>query len=104
MESAMRRIVAACLIAVGGVLAGAPAQAQWDIDTVPSFQGNDTGGIIAYPVAMQADARQLAVDHCARYGKVVKFLGVQPNYGGYLSFACRWVPYGAAERPLRTLY
>ena len=100
----MRRIVAACLIAVGGVLAGAPAQAQWDIDTVPPFKGNDTGGIIAYPLAKQADARQLAVDHCARYGKVVKFLGVQPNYGGYLSFACRWVPYGAAERPLRTLY
>jgi hypothetical protein len=67
-------------------------------------QGNDTGGIIAYPLAMQADARQIAVDHCARYGKVVKFLGVQPNYGGYVSFACRWVPYGAAERPLRTLY
>jgi len=98
----MRRIVAACLIAVGGVLAGAPAQAGFD--TVPPFKGNDTGGIIAYPLAMQADARQLAVDHCARYGKVVKFLGVQPNYGGYLSFACRWVPYGAAERPLRTLY
>ena len=78
---------------------------RWlDIDTVPPFKGNDTGGIIAYPLAMQADARQLAVDHCARYGKVVKFLGVQPNYGGYVSFACRWVPYGAAERPLRTLY
>ena len=76
----------------------------FDIDTVPPFKGNDTGGIIAYPLAMQADARQLAVDHCARYGKVVKFLGVQPNYGGYVSFACRWVPYGAAERPLRTLY
>jgi hypothetical protein len=100
MESAMRRIVAACLIAVGGVLAGAPAQA--DFDTVPPFKGNDTGGIIAYSLAMQADARQLAVDHCASYGKVVKFLGVQPNYGGYVS--CRWVPYGAAERPLRTLY
>ena len=101
----MRRIVAASLIAlalgvVGGVLAGAPAQADW----VPPFKGNDTGGIIAYPLAMQSDARQLAVDHCASYGKVVKFLGVQPNYGGYVSFACRWVPYGAAERPLRTLY
>jgi hypothetical protein len=98
----MRRIVAACLIAVAGVLAAAPAQAF--LDTVPPFKGNDTGGIIAYPLAMQADARQLAVDHCARYGKVVKFLGVQANYGGYVSFACRWVPYGAAERPLRTLY
>ena len=101
----MRRIVAASLIAMGGMLAGAPAQAQWlDIDTVPPFKGNDTGGIIAYTLATQADARQLAVDHCARYGKVVKFLGVQANYGGYVSFACRWVPYGAAERPLRTLY
>jgi hypothetical protein len=106
----MRRIMAACLVAMGlivmgGILAGPPAQAHWwDIDTVPPFKGNDTGGIIAYPLAMQADARQLAVDHCARYGKVVKFLGVQPNYGGYVSFACRWVPYGAAERPLRTLY
>ena len=101
----MRRIVAASLIAMGGMLAGAPAQAQWlDIDTVPPFKGNDTGGIVAYTLATQADARQLAVDHCARYGKVVKFLGVQPNYRGYVSFACRWVPYGAAERPLRTLY
>ena len=101
----MRRIVAASLIAMGGMLTGAPAQAQWlDIDTVPPFKGNDTGGIIAYTLATQADARQLAVDHCARYGKVVKFLGVQANYGGYVSFACRWVPYGAAERPLRTLY
>ena len=106
----MRRIMAVCLIAMslvvmGGMLASAPAQAYWfDIDTVPSFKGNDTGGIIAYPLAMQADARQLAVDHCARYGKVVKFLGLQPNYGGYVSFACRWVPYGANERPLVTKY
>ena len=96
----MRRFGAVCLVAMGGMLAGAPAQA----DTVPPFKGNDTGGIIAYSLAMQADARQLAVDHCASYGKVVKFLGVQAYYGGYVSFACRWVPYGAAERPLRTLY
>jgi hypothetical protein len=101
----MRRIVATCLIAMSGMLAGAPAQAQWfDIDTVPPLKGNDTGGIIAYSLASQTDARQLAVDHCARYGKVVKFLSVQQYYGGYVSFACRWVPYGAAERPLRTLY
>ena len=96
----MRRIMAACLVAMGGMLAAAPAQA----DTVPPFKGNDTGGIIAYSLANQADARQIAVDHCASYGKVVKFLGVQAYYGGYVSFACRWVPYGAAERPLRTLY
>ena len=96
----MRMIGAASLVAVCGILACAPARA----DTVPAFKGNDTGGIIAYSVAQQADARQLAVDHCARYGKVVKFLAVDPQYGGYLSFACRWVPYGAEQRPLRTLY
>jgi hypothetical protein len=31
-------------------------------------------------------------------------LAVDPQYGGYLSFACRWVPYGANNRPLRVRY
>ncbi len=78
----------------------APARADW----VSPFKGNDTGGIIAYAMAMQIDVRQVAVDHCARYNKVVKFLSVDPQYGGYVSFACRWVPYGANERPLTTRY
>jgi hypothetical protein len=98
------RLVACGLVVgglvVSGVLSAAPARADW----VPPFKGNDTGGIIAYSLARQTDARQLAVDHCASYGKVVKFLAVQPYEGGYISFACRWVPYGAAEQPLRTLY
>jgi hypothetical protein len=81
-------------------LCGAPARADW----VPAFKGNDTGGIIAYTLATQTDARQLAVAHCASYGKVVKFLAVDAQYGGYLSFACRWVPYGANNQPLRTRY
>jgi hypothetical protein len=96
----MRMIGAACLVAIGGMLIGAPARA----DTVPPFRGNDTGGIIAYPLAAQTDVRQLAVDHCARYDKVVKFLAVDAQYGGYISFACRWVPYGANNRPLVTRY
>ena len=96
----MRIMVAAGLVAIG-MLAGTPAQAQY---WVPPFKGNDTGGIIAFSMATQADARQLAVDHCAFYGKVVKFLAVEPHDGGYISFACRWVPYGANERPVRSLY
>jgi hypothetical protein len=96
----MRIIGAVGLLAVSGMLASAPARADW----VPPFKGNDTGGIIAYELATTADARQIAVDHCARYGKVVKFLAVQPQYGGYLSFSCRWVPYGANELPVRALY
>ena len=95
----MRRILALGL-AICGVLACAPAQA----DTVPPFKGNDTGGIIAYSLATEADARQLAVNHCAAYGKVAKFLAIDPEEGGYISFACRWVPYGSEQQPLVTKY
>jgi hypothetical protein len=94
------RIIKAAVLTAGAMLSWAPARA----DYVPAFRGNDTGGIIAYELAQHSDARQLAVDHCASYGKVVKFLAVDPHYGGYVSFACRWVPYGANNRPLRTLY
>ena len=96
----MRIMGAASLAAVCGMLAIVPARA----DYVPAFKGNDTGGIIAYSMASEMDVRQLAVDHCASYGKVVKFLAVQAQYGGYISFACRWVPYGASDRPLVTRY
>jgi hypothetical protein len=91
------------LLAVCGMLAATPARADI-FNYVPPFKGNDTGGIIAYELAQRVDARQLAVNHCASYGKVVKFLAVDPQYGGYVSFSCRWVPYGANERPLYTKY
>ncbi len=94
------RIIAASLVAVSGMLACAPARADW----VPPFKGNDTGGIIAYSLASEIDIRARAIDHCANYGKVVKFLAVQPGEGGYISFACRWVPYGAVDHPVRSLY
>jgi hypothetical protein len=95
------RIIKAAVFGVAGVmLAAAPSRADW----VPPFRGNDTGGIIAYELAQHSDARQLAVEHCASYGKVAKFLAVDAQYGGYVSFACRWVPYGARQAPLRTLY
>jgi uncharacterized membrane protein len=100
MESAMRMIKVAIPVVVCGLLACAPARAGH----VPPVQGNDTGGIIAYPLATQTDARLIAVNHCAAYGKVVKFLAVDAQYGGYIAFACRWVPYGATDLPIRTLY
>lgn len=68
-------------------LAALPAQAQF----VPSMKGNDTGGIIAWPLAMQTNARALADAHCASYGKIARFKAAQHVYGGYVSFACIWV-------------
>jgi hypothetical protein len=94
----MRMIGAASLVAICGMLAWAPARA------VPPFRGNDTGGIIAYSLVSQTDIRALAINHCASYGKVVKFLAVDPQDGGYISFACRWLPYGANGQPLRARY
>ena len=96
----MRKLLAAGLVAMCGMAVGAPARADW----IGPVKGNDTGGIIAYTVAQQSDARQIAVDHCARYGKVAKFLAIDPQPGGYISFACRWVPYGANDRPLSVNY
>ena len=96
----MRIIKGAVLIAAGAMLSWTPARA----DIVPPFRGNDTGGIIAYDLASQYDARQVAVTHCAKYGKVAKFLAVDPQPGGYISFSCRWVPYGSPERPINSAY
>jgi hypothetical protein len=96
----MRIIQAAVLIAAGTLSAWAPARADW----VPPVKGNDTGGIISTELARNADARQIAVEHCASYGKVVKFLAIDRKYGGYVSFACRWVPYHARLRSLRRFY
>src|SRR5258706_9931118 len=100
MESAMRMMGILSLFAVCGMLVCAPARAGH----VPPFKGNDTGGIIAYPLAAQTDARQLAVAHCAAYGKVVKFLSVDPQYGGYIFFSRRWGAHCAPQLPPRTLY
>ena len=64
------------------------AKADW----VPPFKGNDTGGIIAWEYAQHTDAKLLAINHCAQYGKVVRPLAAQRYYGGYISFACDWRP------------
>ena len=92
------------LKATGLILASAALALGACANTVPPLKGNDTGGIISTSLISQTDIRALAIDHCARYGKVVKFLAVQAFEGGYISFSCRWVPYGAAQQPIRTLY
>lgn len=81
------RAAVLALVLTGCCLAGA-AQADW----VPPFKGNDTGGIIAWPLATQSDARAMADAHCAAFGKFARFTAAQRTYGGYVSFACRWLP------------
>src|SRR5258708_7404284 len=77
MESTMRMVGPAILVAVCGMLACGPARA----DIVPPIKGNDTGGIIAYELATQTDVKLMAVEHCARYAKVVRLRAAQGTYG-----------------------
>jgi hypothetical protein len=92
-------LAAACVLAMSGT-----ARADW-IDTVPPFKGNDTGGIISYSLYKEGvSVKALAVDHCARYGKGVKLLSTDAQYGGYISFACVWVRPGYLSHPLRVAY
>lgn len=81
-------LIAATLLATALLAVALPARAG----TVPPFKSNDTGGIIAYGQFPPEQVRDLAVSHCAGYGKVAKLLAVQAEYGGYISFACVWVP------------
>lgn len=59
---------------------------------VGPFEGNDTGGIIAWSPQAQRNARWIAADHCARYGKLARITSVWPRYGQYIGFSCR-LPY-----------
>lgn len=54
--------------------------------------GNDTGGIIPYANADPVMARDMASAHCAQYDKIARGTSVDPQYGGYYSFACVWNP------------
>lgn len=95
MQAKLRALTLSGFAAVGLLALQAGSAQALD---VPPFKGNDTGGIIAWTLAQQVDARQLASDHCAQYGKVVRPLAAQRTYGGYVSFACVW------PRPVRSAY
>ena len=94
---------ALCLAGLAAACLFTPSPASAGIK-VPPFKGNDTGGIIAWTLAGQADARKLAVDHCASYGKRMKPLASQRHYGGYISFACVWPRPGHTLQVLRVRY
>jgi hypothetical protein len=64
----------------------------------PGITGNDSGGIIPYPLVASlrngasdtAVAKALASEHCARYGKRAVVTNIRRAYGEYVTFECRW--------------
>jgi hypothetical protein len=72
------------------------------LDTMP-FEGNDTGGIIAWSPDIAYTYRDIAAAHCAAYNKVPEITSVHPWYGDYVAFRChfprgydprKWMIYG----------
>jgi hypothetical protein len=61
---------------------------------VPPFQGNDTGGIIAWSPETHELRHQLAAEHCAYHNKTYQITSVRARYGDYIGFRCYW-PRGA---------
>jgi hypothetical protein len=80
----MRIIKAAVLIGAGAMLSWTPARADW----VPSFKGNDTGGIISWNPEVSLIYKEVAAEHCSRYNKVAFITSIHPNYGDYVAFVC----------------
>jgi hypothetical protein len=71
--------------------------------SVPPFQGNDTGGIIAWSPETHEMRHQLVAEHCAYYDKTYQITSVRARYGDYIAFRCYW-PRGADGVTLRRGY
>ena len=62
----------------------------------PGITGNDSGGIIPYPLVashggnIRAVAQAMAAEHCARYRKFAVITTIHREYGDYVVFECRW--------------
>ena len=76
----MRRMLVALLL-LAAPLSGAAAG-------VGPIEANDTGGIIAWSPHNARQARTIAREHCARYGKRASITSVNARYGNYIGFAC----------------
>lgn len=73
------------LIGLAVALCSANAQAQ-------VYRGNDTGGIIPWSCETEADARLIAGEYCASWGKYARITSVHRFYGDYIAFNCLWRP------------
>lgn len=57
---------------------------------VRPFEGNDTGGIIAWSPEAYRYRHAIAGDHCAQYTKVHRITSAVRRYGEYIGFECYW--------------
>jgi hypothetical protein len=54
----------------------------------PGVTANDVGGIIPWTPGMGRSYREIAAEHCARYGRYAGISSVRHSYGNYIGFQC----------------
>jgi hypothetical protein len=54
----------------------------------PGVTGNDVGGIIQWAPGIGRSYREIAVEHCARYGAYAGISSLRHSYGNYIGFRC----------------
>jgi hypothetical protein len=55
----------------------------------PGVTANDSGGIIQWAPGMgRSFYREIAAEHCARYGRYAGISSVRHSYGNYIGFQC----------------
>jgi len=87
----MIRNVAIALAVIAAAALGGGAALAWGAEFAgpgPAVTGNNTGGIFPYSPDVEPIYRQIAADHCARWGRFGKVTSIHRIYGDYIGFVC----------------
>jgi hypothetical protein len=79
----MRMIVVALACSVVASVAQAESNTH-------GLKGNDTGGIIPWTPPLDFIYKEVAGDHCARFGKIARITSVHRRIGDYIGFTCQF--------------
>jgi len=90
----VRKIMIALVLLLAVLAAGLSASTRamaWGAEFAgpgPAVTGNDIGGIFPYSPDVEPIYRQIATDHCARWGRFAKVTSIHRVYGDYVGFVC----------------
>ncbi|SNB53394.1 hypothetical protein SAMN05414138_1017 [Rhodoplanes sp. JGI PP 4-B12] len=90
IRNIMIALVLVLLVLAAGLSASTSAMA-WGAEFAgpgPAVTGNDIGGIFPYSPDVEPIYRDIAADHCARWGRFAKVTSIHRVYGEYVGFVC----------------
>ena len=90
IRNIMISLILVLLVLAAGLSASTSAMA-WGAEFAgpgPAVTGNDIGGIFHYSPDVEPIYRDIAADHCARWGRFAKVTSIHRVYGEYVGFVC----------------